>query len=125
MRRLMLVAALACGLLAATVAQAQTTVVNPSAVTFTASADHADLTHYVLGYFAPGATAPVMEIDLGKPTPVVDVITLPLNIKPLGWPQGYTVKVKAIAAVGVESEWSLPSGPFNRQPGKPGGPVVK
>lgn len=100
-------------------------VVNPSAVTFTVSTDHADITSYTLGYFAPGATLPLQEVDLGKPTPVALVATVPINVKPLGWVTGYTVKVKAVASATVMSEWSEPSNFFDRKPGKPGGPVVK
>lgn len=125
MRRRMVVFLVVCGVSLASPASAQS-VVNPTTVTFTASVDHADISSYAIGYFAAGATAPVQEVDLGKPTPGTGgVISVGIVVKPLGWVTGYTVRVKAVAGSGIVSEWSSDSNPFSRQPGKPGGPVVK
>ncbi len=65
MRRLAL-----CGtfwLLAVVVASAQP-VTNPTAVTFTPSADHAQVTSYEFGYFAVGGTAPIQTASIAKGT---------------------------------------------------------
>jgi hypothetical protein len=94
-------------------------------VTFTASADHALVTAYVLGYFAPGATQPTQEVDLGKPTPdATQTITVAINIHPLSFGAAYVAKVKAVAGALV-SDWSDPSNAFDRVPGKTGVPVVQ
>lgn len=120
MRRVLFVVAL----LVAVPVSAQN-VVNPSTVTFTASDDHAAIDKYILGYFAPGATAPVQEADLGKPTPDAGrVCAVSLNTRPLAFGVNYTAKVKALAGT-TASEWSEASNPFDRRPGKTGAPVVK
>ena len=109
---------------AATGAAAQN-VVNPRTATFTASADHAQLTGYVIGYFLPGAGAPVQSADLGLPTPdATQTCTVTINTQPVPFGMGYVARVKAIAA-GAESDWSEVSNPFDRKPGPPGKPVVK
>ena len=43
-------------------------VTNPTAVTFTPSADHAQVTSYEFGYFAVGGTAPLRPASLAKGT---------------------------------------------------------
>ena len=52
-------------LLMATSAWAQP-VTNPTSVAFTASADHALVTAYEVGYFAVGASAPVQTTSVAK-----------------------------------------------------------
>jgi hypothetical protein len=111
-------------LLIASVASAQT-IRNPSVATFTASLDHAQVTSYTIGYFLPGATDPVQEADLGKPTPdATQTCMVVLNTMPLGFAPGYVAKVRAWAG-SVASDWSTPSNPFDRVPGPPSKPVVK
>lgn len=113
----------ACVLMLAGAAQAQQ-VINPTAVQFTASADHTDVTSYIIGYFLPGASNPVQEADLGKPTPDgSNVITAPIAIRPLGFGQGFTAKVRAVAG-SASSEWSLASNPFGRVPAAPANVTV-
>lgn len=100
-------------------------VINPSQVTFTASDDHAIVTSYVIGYFAPGATAPLQEVDLGKPTPdATNTCAATINTRPLTFGTDYVAKVRAVAGT-LTSEWSAASNPFARLPGKPGGPAIK
>jgi hypothetical protein len=122
MKRLVLVAVL---VLMAGAAQAQT-VLNPRSVEFDPSFDHAVVTSYVIGYFLPGATEPVQTADLGKPEadPATGKCTVQINTQPLGFATGYVARVRAVAG-DVIGEWSDLSNPFNRVPGKPGGPVVK
>jgi hypothetical protein len=111
-------------LLVAVPAQAQT-LRNPSAATFTASPDHAQINSYTIGYFLPGATDPVQTADLGKPTPdATQTCSVTLNVMPLGFGAAYIAKVKAVAGT-VSSDWSTPSNPFDRVPGPPSKPVVK
>lgn len=101
------------------------TVKNPSVATFTASADHASITKYTIGYFLPGAVEPVTTSDLGKPTPdASNTCTATLNVMPLTFAANYTAKVKAIAGT-AESYWSEASNPFERAPGPPSKPAVK
>jgi hypothetical protein len=116
MRPILLIALLV--LVVASLASGQT-------VTFTASADHATIDRYVLGWFAAGATAPQIEVDLGKPC-TAD-LTVPcsklLDAKPLAFGT-YTVKVRAVAGA-VTSIWSDPSNTWTRLPLPPGAPAVK
>ena len=101
------------------------TIKNPSVATFTASADHASITKYTIGYFLPGAVDPVTTSDLGKPTPdASNTCTVTLNVMPLTFAANYTAKVKAIAGT-AESVWSEASNPFERAPGPPSKPAVK
>jgi len=122
-RVLLIVAALA--LLVPSLALAQTTPRNPREVTFTASLDHAQIDSYRIGYFLAGATDPVQETDLGKPTPdATQTCLATINTQPLAFGAAYTAKIRAIAG-DVSSEWSTPSNPFDRVPGPPSKPVVK
>jgi len=109
---------------AATAVEAQT-LKNPTVAMFTASADHAMVDTYTIGYFAAGATSPVQTADLGKPTPDgTQTCTVTLNVMPLTFGAAYTAKVKAIAGT-AESDWSEASNPFDRAPGKPSKLVIK
>ena len=118
-----LVAVCVCLLLAAS-ASAQN-VVNPTKVEFTASADHAVLTSYVLGHFLPGATDPMQEVDLGKPTPdAAQLCVVTLNTRPISFGLSYTARIKSVAGA-VVGEWSAASNAWDRRPGKTGDPVVK
>lgn len=116
----------ACALLAfAGSASAQSKPTNPREGTFTASADHAALDKYVIGFFAPGATSPVQTQDIGKPVPDgTSTCTFTFNSQPIGFGVDYTAKVKAVAGT-AESEWSLASNFFDRVPGPPGKPVIR
>lgn len=99
-------------------------VVNPTVAEFLASADHAVLTSYVGGYFMSGATEPMLEVDLGKPTPDnAQTCTVALNVKPLAFATDYSLRIKAVAA-GVASDWSNPA-PFARKPLPVSGLVVR
>jgi hypothetical protein len=101
------------------------TITNPSVATFTASVDHAQVTSYTIGYFLPGATAPLQTADLGKPTPeATQTCMVTLNTMPLTFGAAYVAKVKALAGT-VASDWSTASNPFDRVPGPPSKPVVK
>ena len=125
MRRLTIaaVALMVVGLMAGG-AQAQT-LTNPSRVEFTSSADHAQLTKYVIGYFAPGATSPVMESDLPLGTPDANqLVTATINARPLSFGAAYVAKVRAVAGT-MTSEWSEASNPFDRVPMPPTAPVIK
>jgi hypothetical protein len=109
--------------LVAALASAQA-VINPTAVSFTASADHSRLTKYVIGYFAAGATDPMQQYDLplGTPDPT-NTVLLPISSTPLGF-GAYTAKMKACADT-ICSEWSEASNPFTRAPMPPAAPVLR
>lgn len=120
--RTILLALAACVLIASG-ASAQT-VTNPTGVMFTASADHATVTAYSLGFYATGATSPVQEVNLGKGTPdAQNVISASIDSKPLSFGT-YTARVRAIAGTAT-SAWSPDSNPFSRTPLAPGAPAVK
>lgn len=112
---------------------AQTTVINPTTIVFNPSADHASVidgqpvvAKYELRIFVSGASTSTAVQDLGKPVPVVGVITAPLNVTVL--PLSSTIKYVAyVAAIGPTGEGvSGASNLFMRvgPPGAPSLPVV-
>lgn len=125
MRRIIFAAIVAAGVLMVAPAWAGAqTVTNPTGVAFTASADHATVTGYTLGFFATGATNPIQEVTLGKGTPdAQQVITAAIDSKPLGFGT-YTARVRAVAGA-QSSPWSGDSNPFSRVPLTPGVPAVR
>ena len=116
---------LAAGLLMATTVAGQN-VVNPGTVSFTCSPDHAAIDSYTLGVFTSStATTPTWTVTLGKPTPdTTNTCTVAVNFQPLVWGTAYVGRVWAVAGV-VSGERSDVSNPFDRSPGKPGGPTIK
>jgi len=135
MRRLLLVVSVL-GVLMPVVGQAQTPVVNPLTVTFTASADHAAtlpdgtamVTRYEIRHFLTGATSPVQVGNLAKPAPVSGVITASITGSlaslPFSPTQVYTAKIAAIGPTGEGV--SAASNPFIivSSPAAPGTPTV-
>jgi hypothetical protein len=98
---------------------------NPTGAEFTASPDHLQITRYTIGFFAPGATDPVQEVDVAPTcsgTPVVCTATI--NTMPLTFGPAYVAKVRAYAGA-MASDWSAASNPFDRVPGPPGATTVK
>jgi hypothetical protein len=113
-------------LLGLIVAQAQTAlVINPREVEFDPSPDHAAIDRYVIAFYAPGSTTPARELDIGKPAVGTDgKCRAPINVQPLTFTAGYTARVRGAAGT-ILGEWSDPSNPFDRIPGKAGGVVVR
>ena len=115
-------------------AQAQTVVINPTTVEFTASADRARvvdgvtiLTSYRLEITPQAAGTPLKVIDLGKPTPDgSNVITL-TNAEWFNVPTGsYLTYVVAIGPGGVgRSEASAVWFSIKEAPGAPGKPLMR
>lgn len=100
---------------------------NPTGAEFTPSPDHAVISSYEIGWFLGAATSPVSTVDIGKPVPTAaNLCIVGINVMPLAFGE-YTAKVRAkIAGTPiVYSEWSEASNPFQRVPGRPGGPVIK
>jgi len=98
--------------------------VNPGHLLFVVSADHPQVTTYVLGWFAPGAATPTREENLGTGVPSgTNELTFTVNPHPLAFGQDYMVRVKARAGT-IDGEWSSPSNPFDRAPGKSGDPLL-
>ncbi len=89
------------------------TVKNPVKAVFTVSPDHESVTRYELGFFLPGASAPVQVSDIGTGAPSGTDLEKPLPSFPIG--VTYEARVKAWANA-VDSEWSAPSNLFNRGP---------
>lgn len=105
------------------------TVVNPTAVEFEPSADHAAVflgspvvTRYELRFQFVGATEPVTTVDLGKPSPQDGKIRVTV-------PQFLTLTPKTeyearVAAIGPGGEGvSTPTDPFGRS-GPPAAPTA-
>lgn len=135
MRRALLVVV---ALVAMSVAAWAQPVINPTVVEFTASADHAAITSYEVGWFVIGSTDPVSTNDIGKPVPdsIVGCGTPPNPVPPpcVQIPVGalvtvlpfneYVARVR-VQAFGISYEWSEVSNPFRRVPRTPGAPAVK
>lgn len=97
---------------------AQADVNNPSALAFTASADHALVDSYEADILRPDGTV-LQTLNLGKPTPdATSTITAPLNVQPIAFAVGYSVRVRAKAGTAV-SDYALSANKFNRVPGAP------
>lgn len=101
-------------------------VVNPDLVQFTPSDDHAQIEKYILGWFSDANTlTPISEVDLGKPTPDTNnLCSTKINSRPLPFKLNYYARVRAVAGT-FSSDWSDPSNPFDRKPGKSGTPIIK
>jgi hypothetical protein len=118
--------ATALALLLATPAFAQTPpdVNNPRAVEFTASTDHAAITNYEMDILRPDGTV-LQTINLGKPAPdAANLINAPINVQPVAFAVGYTVRVRAVAGTAT-SDYANSINKFNRVPGNTGQPVLK
>jgi|OpeIllAssembly_1097287.scaffolds.fasta_scaffold18263_3 hypothetical protein len=122
------------GLVIAAPVTAQSVIVNPTTVQFTPSADHAVVlpdgqpmvASYEARYALEGSATVVCTTNLGKPTPVSSVISMPLPLScvPTSPSARYVVRVAAVGPTG--SGLSGPSGPFASvgSPGAPGVPVL-
>lgn len=108
----------------ASVASAQTVVINPTGVAFVASANHHDtlvidnqpipvLTRYELRIYLDGATSPTTRVDLGKPVPDAtgEILVRPTEL--IGLPLGAFRATVAAIGPGGEAE-STPTAPFAR-----------
>lgn len=105
-------------------AQSPADVNNPSAVQFTASTDHGLIDAYELDILRPDGTV-LQTLNLGKPTPdATNTCTAPLNVQPIAFASGYTVRVRAKAGTAV-SDYAIGQNKFNRVPGPPTKVTVK
>lgn len=97
---------------------------NPSAVTFTASPDHPSIDGYELDILRPDGTV-LQTLNLGKPTPdATNTVTAPINVQPIAFASGYSVRVRAKAGTAV-SDYTVSLNKFNRVPGAPTKVTVK
>lgn len=113
-------------MLLSVVASAQT-VLNPTKVQFTPSADHdavidgvAIVAGYELRHFIVGASSPVQIESLGKPAPVSGTITAPITAMPFSTSLQYVARVAAVGPTGEGISES--SNPYFFV-GKPGSPA--
>ncbi len=122
-RRLLLVLGFSFGV---SIVAAQTRVVNPNALIFIPSVDHATLTSYEAD-IVNSSGAIVQTISLGKPVPNSNnEITVPLNVQPVSFGT-YTIRVRSM---GVDAATKAPiSGvpstateQWDRSPGPPSKP---
>ena len=102
------------------------TVLNPTKVIFTPSADHntivggvAMVDHYELKHYLSGASSPVQVQDLGKPTPSGGVITANITALPLSSTNQYSAKVAAVGPTGVGESTASNTYFFVGSPGIP------
>lgn len=97
---------------------------NPSGVDFTASLDHATIDSYELDILRPDSTV-LQTLNLGKPTPdASNTVHAPLNVQPVAFGVGYTVRVRAKAGTAF-SPYALSVNKFNRVPGGPSKVTLK
>ncbi len=105
-------------------AQAQTPpadVDNPSAITFTVSADHAALDSYEADILRPDGTT----LQIGKPAPdATGTATANINVQPIAFATGYSIRVRAKAGTAV-SLYAVSLNKFNRVPGGPSKVTIK
>ena len=91
---------------------------NPSAVSFTVSTDHAAIDSYELDILRPDSSV-LQTINIGKPTPDANgVATAPLNVQPIAFGTGYTLRLRAKAGTAA-SDYTASVNKFNRRPGSP------
>jgi hypothetical protein len=106
--------------------QAQTApdVNNPSAVTFTASIDHAKVESYDVLIIRPTG-AILQTLNVGKPVPdATNTCTVQLNVQPIDFGIGYTLRVVAKAGTAT-SDPANSENKFNRIPGPPSKVIAK
>lgn len=97
---------------------------NPSAVQFIASADHASVDSYELDILRPDGSV-LQTLNLGKPTPdTTNTVTAPINVQPIAFASGYSVRVRAKAGTAV-SDYAVSDNKFNRVPGAPSKLIIK
>ena len=97
---------------------------NPTAVQFTASPDHAQLTRYDLDIVSPSNTV-IQTLNLAKPTPdAQNTITVALNVQPVAFGNGYTVRVRAVAGTASSTD-AVSLNKFNRTPLSVSGVTLK
>jgi hypothetical protein len=106
-------------------AQTPADVNNPTSVEFVASVDHALIDSYELDILRPdGSVLQTLNLGKGVPAPTTGVISAPINVQPVAFAVGYTVRIRAKAGSAL-SENAVSVNKFNRVPGKPSGLVVK
>src|SRR6266545_7559063 len=116
MRRLLiLVCVVWFALASAAVAQTVADVDNPRAIEFTPSIDDALVDSYELDILRPDGSV-LQTINIGKPTPdATNTCTAPLNVQPVAFAVGYSVRVRAKAGTAV-SEDAVSVNKFTRKP---------
>jgi hypothetical protein len=97
---------------------------NPSAVSFTVSADHALVSSYELDILRPDSTV-LQTLNLGKPTPdAAGTATAPINVQPVAFGNGYSVRLRALAGTATSASVNSDN-KFNRRPGGPSKVEIK
>jgi hypothetical protein len=97
---------------------------NPSAIAFTASADHSGIDSYEVDILRPDGSV-LQTLNIGKPVPdASNTCTAPLNVQPIAFANGYSVRLRAKAGTAV-SDYAVSENKFNRVPGSPTKVVVK
>jgi hypothetical protein len=105
-------------------AQAVADVKNPSGVEFTPSTDHALVDSYELDILRPDGSV-LQTINIGKPAPnAANVCAAPLNVQPVAFGTGYSVRVRAKAGTSA-SDYAVSVNKFERAPGGPAKVVAK
>lgn len=93
---------------------------NPTKFSFTASSDHGTIDAYEAD-IVDSTGVIVQTLALGKPTPdASNTITINLNVQPIKFANGYSIRVRAKAGTTVSTD-AVSQNKFNRRPGAPGG----
>lgn len=96
---------------------------NPGAIVFTPSLDHALVDSYELDILRPDGTA-LQTLNIGKPAVVAGECTAPLNVQPVTFGVGYSLRLRAVAG-GAFSDYTVSVNKFDRVPGGPSKLIVK
>jgi hypothetical protein len=103
---------------------AQSDVNNPTGIEFTASTDHAGIDSYEVDILRPDESV-LQTLNIGKPVPdASNTITATINVQPIAFATGYSVRVRARAGTAV-SDYAVSINKFNRVPGGPGRPTIR
>lgn len=123
-RSLILIAALL-AIATTTAATPQTVpdVTNPSAIVFTPSTDHALLDSYELDILRPDGSV-LQTINVGKPAIVNAECTAPVNVQPIAFASGYSMRLRAKAGTAF-SPYTVSVNKFDRAPGGPSKLIAK
>lgn len=110
-------------LLAGAPVQTVADVQNPSAVEFEPSLDHAVIDGYELDILRPDGTV-LQTLALGKPAVVNNVCTAPINVQPVAFGTGYSMRARAKAGTAVSANVASLN-KFDRVPGGPSKLIAK
>lgn len=108
---------LAAALTTAPAVQTPADVRNPSGVVFTPSLDHAQVDAYELDILRPDGSV-LQTLNIGKPAVVNGECAADVNVQPVAFGVGYSMRLRAIAGTAA-SDYAVSLNKFDRVPGGP------